>query len=206
MLSPYYCPLCGQQGTVLVLGAICEGCRIKARSARHDAPKEEMVFGTCFYCRNETMLGIDHVIPIIRGGPANASWNLVRACKPCNSKKNDRLPSEWCPENEVALSIERCMTGHILPRMRNEKVLGDPYELLVRVRTICTTFTRSLRFEINGLDKKRFDRAWRAFLAVDKLERYVVDMISAAEDKILNTEADAGMARKEVRRKSHEWV
>lgn len=61
---------------------------------------------TCKYCgrydpppekgapwRRATLCA-DHVIPLSRGG-TNDEGNLVCACLPCNSSKNDRLLSEW---------------------------------------------------------------------------------------------------------------
>ncbi len=49
------------------------------------------VFGhCCAYClRGDVKLTMDHVIPISKGGEHTAD-NVVPACKPCNSKKNDR--------------------------------------------------------------------------------------------------------------------
>jgi len=46
----------------------------------------------CQYCGG-TAESIDHVIPRSRGGPH--SWdNVVAACRPCNSRKQDRLLHE----------------------------------------------------------------------------------------------------------------
>lgn len=45
----------------------------------------------CAYClSSEVKLTMDHVIPILRGGQHTRD-NIVPACKPCNSKKKDRL-------------------------------------------------------------------------------------------------------------------
>lgn len=47
---------------------------------------------TCQYCGDKAD-SIDHVIPRSRGG--THTWeNVVAACRACNSKKRDRLPSE----------------------------------------------------------------------------------------------------------------
>jgi 5-methylcytosine-specific restriction endonuclease McrA len=54
----------------------------------------------CFYC--ERMFDatcrptIEHLIPLVRGG-TNAAWNLVPACRSCNSRKQRRMPAEWEP-------------------------------------------------------------------------------------------------------------
>ncbi len=50
----------------------------------------------CCYCAEKFStreLNLDHVLPRSRGG--HASWkNMVVSCRPCNSKKADRTPSE----------------------------------------------------------------------------------------------------------------
>jgi len=48
---------------------------------------------TCQYCRATRELTIDHVIPVSRGGKSEFE-NCVAACKTCNGKKGDKLPSE----------------------------------------------------------------------------------------------------------------
>lgn len=50
----------------------------------------------CAYCGNKQQ-GIDHVIPIRRGG-LNTIDNLLPCCLSCNSKKKNKLLSEWKPE------------------------------------------------------------------------------------------------------------
>lgn len=51
----------------------------------------------CFYCyrplSTEDAVG-DHFIPLAKGGEHEAG-NLVVACRECNSKKSDKLPSEF---------------------------------------------------------------------------------------------------------------
>lgn len=51
---------------------------------------------TCCYCgvkKSTKDLNLDHVLPRSRGG--KTSWdNVVLSCIPCNSRKDDRLPSE----------------------------------------------------------------------------------------------------------------
>lgn len=48
----------------------------------------------CAYCGSQKFrLTIDHIIPKSRGGKSNFD-NCVAACKLCNTKKGDRLPSE----------------------------------------------------------------------------------------------------------------
>ena len=48
----------------------------------------------CAYCGvSSKSLTVDHVIPLSRGGKSNFE-NCVAACKGCNAKKGDKLPSE----------------------------------------------------------------------------------------------------------------
>jgi hypothetical protein len=57
----------------------------------------------CAYCgmhrreqraRYKTDMEVDHVLPLSRGG-SNHLWNIVPACKGCNSSKGDRHILEW---------------------------------------------------------------------------------------------------------------
>lgn len=50
--------------------------------------------GRCAYCGAAGPLHQDHVIPIVRGG-RHSIGNLLPACKPCNSSKNDTLLIKW---------------------------------------------------------------------------------------------------------------
>lgn len=48
---------------------------------------------TCQYCLvkfESRDLTIDHVVPISKGGPT-VDWNLVTACKQCNSEKSNKF-------------------------------------------------------------------------------------------------------------------
>ncbi len=48
----------------------------------------------CAYCSaKKDKLTIDHIIPRSRGGKTDFE-NCVAACKPCNNKKGDKIPSE----------------------------------------------------------------------------------------------------------------
>jgi 5-methylcytosine-specific restriction endonuclease McrA len=48
----------------------------------------------CAYCRAETKLTVDHVIPLSRGG-SNWPANLRPACDRCNKTKATRTLAEW---------------------------------------------------------------------------------------------------------------
>src|SRR5690554_6762027 len=49
---------------------------------------------TCEYCGGREHMSVDHLIPISRGGGGEGE-NLVRACRSCNSSKNDRDLMQW---------------------------------------------------------------------------------------------------------------
>lgn len=55
----------------------------------------------CAYCQREVFLEIEHVIPISdKERTSNAKWNIVTACKSCNSGKHDKtLWVDWVPKN-----------------------------------------------------------------------------------------------------------
>lgn len=49
--------------------------------------------GACGYCGSKDELTLDHVLPRSRGGPS--TWeNLVTCCRPCNTRKGRKTPSE----------------------------------------------------------------------------------------------------------------
>lgn len=50
----------------------------------------------CTYCGSTEKLTADHVVPLTRGG-TNDESNLTACCIPCNSKKGNKLTSEWLP-------------------------------------------------------------------------------------------------------------
>lgn len=59
--------------------------------------KNRRAHGRCYYCGRRfpvRELTMDHVVPIVRGGRSVRS-NVVPCCKPCNSRKQSLLPSEW---------------------------------------------------------------------------------------------------------------
>ncbi|MEA3465048.1 MAG: HNH endonuclease [Thermodesulfobacteriota bacterium] len=72
--------------------------RAKARELRKTSWwKNRIAQAECYYCAGSFApreLTLDHVVPLVRGG-RTAKGNCVPACKACNSKKKDLLPSEW---------------------------------------------------------------------------------------------------------------
>lgn len=52
-------------------------------------------FGNCcFYCHSSLKLTVDHDIPLSRGG-SNEIWNILPACRACNSQKGSLTASEF---------------------------------------------------------------------------------------------------------------
>jgi 5-methylcytosine-specific restriction endonuclease McrA len=73
---------------------------------------------TCQYCGSIEELTIDHVLPISRGGKSTFE-NCVTACKPCNSRKTNKLP------NETGFHLKKkptCPTISEFIRFRSEKL------------------------------------------------------------------------------------
>lgn len=56
----------------------------------------------CFYCESEltNYKAIEHLTPLSRGGD-NQNWNLVYACKSCNSKKRSKTLEEYAIKHEL---------------------------------------------------------------------------------------------------------
>jgi len=63
--------------------------------------------GKCHYC-NKAVVGknlhLDHVVPLSRGG-AHASYNIVVACRECNSVKSAKMPDRWTPNGQLELIL-----------------------------------------------------------------------------------------------------
>ena len=53
--------------------------------------------GLCAYCGQKKTLGMDHVIPLSRGGP-HIIENIMPACRSCNSRKQTKTAAEFMPE------------------------------------------------------------------------------------------------------------
>ena len=70
----------------------------KARALRKSRWWQQRVArGICHYCGKRfppSQLGMDHVVPLIRGGKSTRG-NVVPACKECNNRKKYLLPVEW---------------------------------------------------------------------------------------------------------------
>jgi len=72
------------------------------------------VFGDkCVYCGSYGELHRDHFVPLSKGGKHSA-WNIVPACKSCNSSKGRQNPQGWVTRyfgeeryNEIVAILER---------------------------------------------------------------------------------------------------
>jgi len=72
---------------------------------------------SCIYCRcrlRKGMVTIDHLVPIARGG-AHADFNLVPACRKCNSRKADRPMVQWLA---MLPQERRAIVGRLYARRR----------------------------------------------------------------------------------------
>ena len=72
--------------------------RQKARELRKTQWwRNRIATGVCHYCGSQVSaaeLTLDHVVPLVRGG-RSTKGNCVAACKECNTRKRDLLPTEW---------------------------------------------------------------------------------------------------------------
>ena len=72
--------------------------RQKARELRRSQWwRNRIATGLCHYCGVHFAaadLTLDHVLPLARGGRSTRG-NCVPACKECNTRKRDLLPTEW---------------------------------------------------------------------------------------------------------------
>jgi 5-methylcytosine-specific restriction endonuclease McrA len=59
----------------------------------------------CTYCGTGEKLTADHVVPLTRGGTNDPS-NLTACCITCNTKKSNKLVSEWLPAAAVQFHVD----------------------------------------------------------------------------------------------------
>jgi 5-methylcytosine-specific restriction endonuclease McrA len=69
---------------------------------------------TCRYCHHPGGT-IDHIIPTSRGGNHHTD-NMVTACEPCNTNKDNHTLTEWintgnAPEGAKTLATQRKQAG-----------------------------------------------------------------------------------------------
>ena len=74
----------------------------------------------CVYCGTTEHLTLDHATPLAKGG-GNGLSNLVTACRPCNSEKNDMNRQEYAKLRADRDSRAKRMTGEIVTRRGKTK-------------------------------------------------------------------------------------
>ena len=68
--------------------------KISMRSLYDDERLKMTVPQACYYCGHRDNLTVDHLVPLVRGGPDEAD-NLIWACRSCNSSKQGRDMLVW---------------------------------------------------------------------------------------------------------------
>lgn len=84
-----------------ILGAVTEGEKTITKDWFEELKAQHN--HRCYYCWESSLpLTMDHVTPLARGGKHVRS-NMLPSCKPCNSRKSDKLISEWRPWIDIPL-------------------------------------------------------------------------------------------------------
>ena len=71
----------------------------------------------CHYCRTAVATTSDHIVPRARGG-ADAQYNRVPACRPCNQAKGDSMPTCACLTCRAAVNLPRRSGKRSRPKKR----------------------------------------------------------------------------------------
>lgn len=86
---------------------------------------------TCAYCGSvlpDSKLEMEHVTPASKGG--RTSWtNIVSACRPCNSRKDNKTPAEAGMKLRYVPYVPNRHEAFIL---NNRNILDDQKEFLLR--------------------------------------------------------------------------
>jgi len=84
---------------------------------------------TCQYCNEKKAtkdLTFDHVLPRAQGGKTN--WtNIVTACRPCNSRKEDRTPEQAKMKLKTVPVEPKYLPAQMVIRMKNIPEQWMPY-------------------------------------------------------------------------------
>lgn len=78
--------------------------KISMRSLYDDERLKMTVPQACYYCGHRDNLTVDHLVPLVRGGPDEAD-NLIWACRSCNSSKHGRDMLVWANSKGIFPSI-----------------------------------------------------------------------------------------------------
>jgi len=93
-------------------GTIQWSSSIREWIREHENPDE------CIYCGAKAELTVEHILPLIRGGPDKPD-NAIRVCKTCNSSKGAKRLYEW----------KGLKAKDTIPRIAEGKYLKLLYEL-----------------------------------------------------------------------------
>lgn len=79
----------------------------------------------CIYCGSKKNLSYDHLLPKKREGP-DVPYNVIMACRSCNSSKSDKCFYEWWFESVPNSSLSKM---DLPPRIAEGKYLKLLYKL-----------------------------------------------------------------------------
>lgn len=118
----------------------------------------------CLYCPSTENLHTEHLVPRARGG-LSVEGNIFRACKPCNSSKNDRLPSEWRTDlpDEVYVLEKEALKLHPALSAIKERHAKFPKNKVISIR--CTK-AQKLRLEEAAAGKGMGVSTWILFVGL----------------------------------------
>lgn len=86
----------------------------------------------CHYCGGPGPLTLDHFFPLSKGG-SHAVWNLVMACKACNSRKSALMPWTWEKRSGFTFVWPKC------PDVPADKLDCGQFTTMSEVRCACPT-------------------------------------------------------------------
>ena len=118
---------------------------MKLGSLKEDERLKLVLPRACCYCGAVTILTLDHLMPISKGGRDTAD-NIVWACKSCNSSKGATDVLEWCHRTSqfpsllllrryLKLAIEFCNCNGLM-----DADLGDMLPLPFSLESIPQAF------------------------------------------------------------------
>lgn len=142
----------------------------RTRVAKHRDKQKKLALGNttvCQYCGN-VATGVDHIIPIARGGKDIES-NTVPCCINCNRKKNDKPLVDFLNSNRDII--------------RDDIVTSN--EKLAQFVTLCNVTDRYIVTQCNATDKIRVDK-----IRKDK-SREEVDVVNGGETPPDYTDTDS---------------
>jgi len=87
--------------------------------------------GTCEYCERRPHSTLDHFFPLVKNSfptdACNDTWNLVPACKECNSSKGGKTIEEWCTGGGKCNPFAGGKNAHIVEKLRRYQHHANTY-------------------------------------------------------------------------------